>query len=113
MCFYRLDEGFKSSSYLTETLLDPETGHSFEPLKSSFNRAHNVNDDLWTWFERPDNKVRLARFGAAMTGAKNMAPPEAILEGSLTSVLHRASLSDLWEYPIDQGTHGIASLRVP
>ena len=34
MCFCSLDEGFKSSSYLTETLLDPEFGHASEPNKS-------------------------------------------------------------------------------
>ena len=82
ICFYRLDEGFKSSSYLTETLLDPELGHAYESNKTAFNKAHNVKEDLWTWYEAPDNRLRLTRFGAAMNGVKNMAPVEAILEGS-------------------------------
>ena len=79
---YRLDEGFKASSYLTETLLDPEFGHAYESNKTAFNKAHNVKEDLWTWFEAPGNELRLTRFGAAMNGLKNMSPVEAILEGS-------------------------------
>jgi hypothetical protein len=79
---YRLDEGFKTSSYLTEALLDPEFGHAFEPNKTAFNKAYNVKEDLWTWYEAPGNKLLLTRFGAAMNGVKNMNPPEAILEGS-------------------------------
>jgi len=79
-----LDEGFKSSSHLTETLLDPELGHAYEANKTAFNKAHNVKEDMWTWLEAPDNRLRLARFGAGMNGVKNMTPPEAILEGSVT-----------------------------
>ena len=37
---------------------------------------------MWSWLERPDNRLRLARFGAAMNGVKNATPPTAILEGS-------------------------------
>jgi hypothetical protein len=78
---YRLDEGFKTSSYLTETLLDPEFGHSYESNKTAFNKAYNVKEELWTWYEAPGNRLHLTRFGAAMAGLKNMNPPEAILEG--------------------------------
>ena len=78
---YSLDEGFKTSSYLTETLLDPEFAHAYEVNKTAFNKAYNVKEDVWTWFETPGNELRLARFGAAMNGMKNMSPVEAILEG--------------------------------
>lgn len=84
MHFHSLDEGFKSSSCLTETLLDPELGHSYEPTKAALNKALGHKEDPWTWLESPDNKLRLARFEAGMVGMKNMAPPEAILEGSVT-----------------------------
>jgi hypothetical protein len=79
---YSLDEGFKTSSYLTETLLDPEFGHAYEANKTAFNKAFNFKENLWSWFESPGNRLRLARFGAAMIGLKNMAPVEAVLEGS-------------------------------
>jgi hypothetical protein len=89
ICFYRLDEGFKSSSYLTETLLDPELGHAYESNKTAFNKAHNVNEDMWTWLERPDNSLRLVRLGAGMTSLKNTSPANSILEGSVTlSYIH-------------------------
>ena len=55
MHIHSLDEAFKSSSYLTETLLDSELGHSYEANKTAFNKSHNVKDDLWNWLEAPDN----------------------------------------------------------
>jgi hypothetical protein len=84
MRLHSLDEGFKSSSYLTETLLDPELGHAYEANKTAFNKAHNVKEEVWAWFEAPNNRLRLTRFGVGMNGIKNMTPPEAILEGSVT-----------------------------
>jgi len=84
MRFSSLDEGFKTSSYLTETLLDPELGHSNEANKTAFNKALSTKEDFWNWLEGPDNRLRLARFGAAMNGLKNMSPTDAILEGSAT-----------------------------
>jgi hypothetical protein len=84
MPFRSLDEAFKGSSYQTETLLDPELGHSYKVNKTAFNKARNVNEDIWTWFEAPEQKLRLVRFGAGMDGTKNMTPPEGILEGSVT-----------------------------
>ncbi|KAH9993417.1 hypothetical protein BJV77DRAFT_366374 [Russula vinacea] len=76
-----LDLGFKSSSYLTETLLDPEFGHAYEPNKTAFNKAYNVSEGLWSWLERPENRLNLIRFGAAMNGSKNASPANAILKG--------------------------------
>jgi hypothetical protein len=78
-----LDEGFKSSSYLTEALLDPEFGHAGEANKAAFNKAYNVERDFWHWLELPDNRLRLARFGASMDGLRNMSSAGAILEGSV------------------------------
>jgi hypothetical protein len=82
--FHSLDEGFKSSSVLPETLLDPGLGHAYESNKAALNKALNIDVDMWTWFERPENRLRLARFGASMAGVRNMSPPKAILEGSVT-----------------------------
>jgi len=82
--FHSLDEGFKGTGYLTESLLDPELGHAYAANRTAFNKTHDVKEDLWTWFEAPDNRLRLARFGAGMNGVKDMTPSEAILEGSVT-----------------------------
>ncbi|KAF8498105.1 S-adenosyl-L-methionine-dependent methyltransferase [Russula emetica] len=76
-----LDEGFKSCSYLSETLLDPELGHAYESNKAAFNKAYNVEENMWTWLERPDNRLRLAQVGAGMNGLKNISPANSILEG--------------------------------
>jgi hypothetical protein len=84
MRFYSLDVCFKTSSYLTETLLDPELGHAYESNKTAFNKAHNVEENKWSWLERPDNRLRLTRFGAAMNGLKNTLSVNAILDGSVT-----------------------------
>jgi hypothetical protein len=84
ICCYRLEEGFKSCSYLTETLLDPELGHAFESNKTAFNKAHNVEENMWTWLERPENRLRLAQVGAGMSGLKNISATDSILEGSVT-----------------------------
>ena len=84
MCLYSLDEGFKSSSYLTEALLDPELGHAFESNKTAFNKAFNCKDDVWIWAAEPENRSRIPRFAAAQNGLKNMSSPEAILEGLIT-----------------------------
>jgi hypothetical protein len=80
MLFYRLDEGFKGSSYLTETVLDPELGHAYELSKTAFNKAHNFDGEMWTWFEAPENRLRLTRFGAAMNGVKNFTLPTPSLK---------------------------------
>jgi hypothetical protein len=95
MRFFSLDEGFKSSSYLTETLLDPQLGHAFESNKTAFNKAYNVKEELWTWYEAPENRLRLARFGAGMSSVKNVASPDAILTGSILLRDFCTSLSHL------------------
>jgi hypothetical protein len=87
-----LDEAFKGSSYQTETLLDPEFGHASEPTKTTLNKALGYKGDFWSWLEGPDNRLRLARFGAAMTGLRNMRPEDAILDGYAWGKLPPGSL---------------------
>ena len=92
------DEAFKSSSYLLEVLLDPELGHAHEPNRAAFNRAHNTKEVLWSWFEHPENRSHLVRFGAAMNGLKNASPVNAILEGLVTlCYFHCIRPSHLWK----------------
>ncbi|KAH9054233.1 S-adenosyl-L-methionine-dependent methyltransferase [Lactarius vividus] len=87
-----LDEAFKSSSYLTETLLDPELGHATEPTKTALNKAFGFEGDMWSWFEGPNNRLRLARFGSAMVNVTNLTPENAILEGYAWEKLPPSSL---------------------
>jgi len=83
MRFRRLDEGFKTSSVLTETLLDPQIGHASDANKAAFNKAYNTDKDIWNWWELPGNEIRIARFGVGMGSVSRMTPPEALLEGSV------------------------------
>ena len=96
MHFNSCDEGFKSSSHLTEVLLDPELGHAYEPNKTAFNRAHNTKESIWSWFEHPDNRSHLVRLGAAMNGLKNASSANVILEGLVSlCCIHRIPPSHL------------------
>ena len=36
---------------------------------------------MWSWLERPDNRLCLARFGAGMAGSRHMTEQEALLSG--------------------------------
>ena len=84
MVFYSLDLGLKTSGYLTETLLDSEFAHAYEANKAAFSKAYNVNEDKWSWLERPENRLHILRFGVAMNGLKNISPANAVLEGLVT-----------------------------
>ena len=43
---------------------------------------------MWSWLERPDNRLRLARFGAGMAGSRHMTKQDALLGGlSILSLL--------------------------
>ncbi|KAH9024027.1 S-adenosyl-L-methionine-dependent methyltransferase [Lactarius deliciosus] len=87
-----LDDTFKSSSYLTETLLDPEFGHATEPTKTALNKAFGFEGDMWDWIESINNRLRHARFGDAMINMTNMTPEDAILEGYAWEKLPPGSL---------------------
>lgn len=45
------DENNKSAATLTETLSDPEWGHSYAPEHSPFNRWSKYPNSLFSWFE--------------------------------------------------------------
>ncbi|KAI9443140.1 O-methyltransferase [Lactarius indigo] len=66
---------------LTIDTFDLEFGHATEPTKKALNKALSIEGDMWNWFEGPDNGLRLARFGASMTGLRNMIPQDALLDG--------------------------------
>lgn len=78
----RMDEGAKSASYLSETLLDPETAFSGEPTKCSLHRAFQMDKTIFDWFEDPAQKHRLYRFGVAMEGSAKFEPPDLALNGA-------------------------------
>ncbi|KAJ7196313.1 O-methyltransferase [Mycena haematopus] len=69
------EEAFKASAYMTETMLDPAgppTGHM---------RAFRTDGSMFQWFEDPNNKKRLTRFGIAMKGTATEEPAETLFRG--------------------------------
>ncbi|EJD53030.1 S-adenosyl-L-methionine-dependent methyltransferase [Auricularia subglabra TFB-10046 SS5] len=76
-----MDEYFKGSAYLAETLLDPTTARSDETSKTAMNRAFGSDVDYWSWLELPEQRPRLLRFGMAMHGAKQMSDESFVLRG--------------------------------
>jgi hypothetical protein len=75
------DEVFKGAAYFTETLLEPSTSHSFLPTQSAFNKAFDVDVDVFEWYERPGNEMRFQRFSMAMMATRGLSPPDTILKG--------------------------------
>ncbi|KAJ7679368.1 O-methyltransferase [Mycena polygramma] len=69
------EEGFKASSYMTDALLDPKstaTGHM---------RAFRTSENMFQWFENPNNQQRLTRFAIAMQGTAAEEPEDTIFRG--------------------------------
>ncbi|KAJ6456668.1 O-methyltransferase [Mycena sanguinolenta] len=69
------EEAFKAAAFLGETMLDPAgppTGHM---------RAFRTDCNMFQWFEKPENKNRLTRFGIAMKGSAAEEPAETIFRG--------------------------------
>lgn len=75
------DDIFKSSSCLTDMLLDPKLANSDEPTQTPFNLAFQTSLGIFPWFELPENAQRLQRFGLGMEGGKAMFNPKAVLQG--------------------------------
>ncbi|KAF7288814.1 S-adenosyl-L-methionine-dependent methyltransferase [Mycena chlorophos] len=74
---HHLDEVFKAAAFAWETLDDPKTRHSGEPLDSPFCRSIGKPQDLWAHYK--ENKMRGERFGIAMQGMEKMQPQDAIV----------------------------------
>jgi hypothetical protein len=78
--FHRADEMLKSSAYLRETLLNPETASSYDPKAAALSTAFKEDKDYFQWLETPGREYALYRFGMAMRGM-NLGGKDAILRG--------------------------------
>ena len=82
----RSDELFRSLIYLSETLSDPETGHSLEPEKASFVRHYKK--PLWGWWlEHPRN---FERFRVSMSGFSRIENLNSAEKGAFPLILDDA-----------------------
>ncbi|KAJ7159946.1 O-methyltransferase [Mycena crocata] len=75
------DEGFKSSAYMTDVMLDPNTAFSQDPTDTAFSQAFATKAPIFTWYETPENHHRLVRFEVGQMGSNKIDPPESILLG--------------------------------
>ena len=71
----------KGSAYLYETLSDPKMAFSGEANEAALCKALNTNLACWDFFEQPDQKERLNRFGVAMQGMSKLEPLDVTTKG--------------------------------
>ncbi|KAJ7128402.1 hypothetical protein C8R44DRAFT_873128 [Mycena epipterygia] len=77
---------FKSSSVLTETILEPEEG------MVPYNHVFGTKEPLYYWLQRPENAYRRSRFGLGMKGTAATEPPDSIFRGFDWSALPAGSV---------------------
>ncbi|KAM6499069.1 S-adenosyl-L-methionine-dependent methyltransferase [Amanita muscaria] len=68
---HHLDEMFKSSAYLWETLSDPQTGKSDEPGHAAIGKALSNGKGFFDYLAQPDQKYRQKRFDMAMRATQS------------------------------------------
>jgi len=86
------DEVIKGSSYLYDTLSDPETAFSSEANEAAFSRGFNTKLACWDFYEQPDQRARRQRFGVGMHGVAKLEPVELTIKGFDWSSLKPDSL---------------------
>ncbi|KAJ7835943.1 O-methyltransferase [Mycena olivaceomarginata] len=71
------DETFKAGAYIQDVVLAPSK--DADEFDTPLNRAFNTHVGLFSWFERPENRVRFRRFGMAMDAGRRVSPPGSAL----------------------------------
>ncbi|PPR07611.1 hypothetical protein CVT24_004164 [Panaeolus cyanescens] len=76
------DESQKSANLLAEILGDKDTGHSFSPHKTAFNKYSGFPGTLFEYFEggTPEGAERGARFGIGLMGWAEASDSDAVVE---------------------------------
>ncbi|KAJ7146171.1 S-adenosyl-L-methionine-dependent methyltransferase [Mycena epipterygia] len=72
------DETLKAAAYIEDVVLDTQRD---DELNTPLNRAFNTHIDLFSWYERPENRVRFRRFGMSMDASRRLSPPGSVLQG--------------------------------
>ena len=66
---------------MPETLVDPETAHSYHVAKTAFNRAFRTELSMFDWLNLPENKRALKTFSMAMPGVAKLLPKDNLPQG--------------------------------
>ncbi|KAF7369825.1 S-adenosyl-L-methionine-dependent methyltransferase [Mycena venus] len=69
------DETFKAGAYIQDVVIKAPPENEADELDTPLNRAFNTHVGLFSWFERPENRVRFRRFGMAMDAGRRVSPP--------------------------------------
>ncbi|KAF9061984.1 hypothetical protein BDP27DRAFT_1369199 [Rhodocollybia butyracea] len=80
------DESLKSAAYISKFIEENPTD-----VAAPFNMALDPTADMWTWYEKPVNNLRLIRLSSAMKGSGDRFPPDSFTKdvgGSVGSVPH-------------------------
>ncbi|KIL66630.1 hypothetical protein M378DRAFT_160640, partial [Amanita muscaria Koide BX008] len=77
---HHLDEIFKSSAYLWETLSDPQTGKSGEPSHAPIGRALSNGKGFFDYLAQPDQKFRQKRFDTGMRAVHSLLSHKTFLQ---------------------------------
>ena len=87
----RLDECFKSSSFLRDSVSDPKTGHSEEPVDAPVSRAFSKRLSYVDLLLEPDQTFMSRRINVAMRGFKTLISDDFMLAGNSLAVMSRTS----------------------
>ncbi len=82
-----LDEIFKSSAYLWETVSDPKTGNSGEPGDAPISKALSKGKGFFDYLAQPDQVLRQKRFDMAMRAGHAMLCSATVLQGDIFNYL--------------------------
>ncbi|KAF7326453.1 putative S-adenosyl-L-methionine-dependent methyltransferase [Mycena venus] len=86
------DETFKAAGYIQDVVLDEASESSGDEFNTALNKAFGTHIDLFSWYEKPDNRKRYKRFGFAMDVSRKLTPPAAISQGFQWSALPEKTL---------------------
>ncbi|KAF7333316.1 putative S-adenosyl-L-methionine-dependent methyltransferase [Mycena venus] len=86
------DETFKAAGYIQDVVLDKVSEASDDEFNTPLNKAFGTHIDLFSWYEKAENRKRFKRFGFAMDVSRKLSPPGAILQGFKWSALPEKTL---------------------
>lgn len=78
----------KGSSYMYEVLSDPSTALSGDGKDAALCRAFGTKKTIWDFFDEPEQRDRVHRFGVAMKAAATFQPMDLTIKGNTNSYFY-------------------------
>ncbi|KAJ7042930.1 O-methyltransferase [Mycena alexandri] len=86
------DETFKAAAYIEDVVVATQKGQEADEFNTPLNRAFGTHVDLFSWYERPENRIRFRRFGMAMDASRRVSPQGWLMRGFIWSLLADGAL---------------------